>query len=243
MTKNQLSPKFSPQQIIDCNFYTEGCDGGYEILVAKFAWEFGLEEENCYSPNGDHDYSDPESDGQCFDRKDNCGEYSSERERWENKYGVSQFNFVGGKYGESSELSMMKEIRARGPIPVAFNVNSDFYIYQNGVFKNNDLKVDGENVEVNHFFAAVHTDVVEKVKISNNHMKDSFEFEDINHSVLILGWGQTADESPKKYWIVQNSWGYEFGEDGYFYILRGEDNAAIESFATDIRPRLPRKYR
>jgi C1A family cysteine protease len=33
------------------------------------------------------------------------------------------------------------------------------------------------------------------------------------HAVVVLGWGQ---EKNTKYWIVRNSWGFEWGDNGYF---------------------------
>jgi cathepsin C len=38
----------SPQQSIDCNYYNQGCDGGYPFLVEKFGTENHLVTEATY---------------------------------------------------------------------------------------------------------------------------------------------------------------------------------------------------
>lgn len=46
------------------------------------------------------------------------------------------------------------------------------------------------------------------------------------HAIRILGWGV---EDGTKYWLVANSWNTDWGENGYFKIVRGEDHCGIES--------------
>jgi cathepsin B len=45
------------------------------------------------------------------------------------------------------------------------------------------------------------------------------------HAVEIVGWGEEDDV---KYWIIKNSWGTEWGDGGYFRMVRGINNCEIE---------------
>ncbi|EAT38474.1 AAEL009637-PA [Aedes aegypti] len=46
------------------------------------------------------------------------------------------------------------------------------------------------------------------------------------HAIRILGWGV---EDGTKYWLIANSWNSDWGDNGFFKILRGEDHLGIES--------------
>lgn len=48
----------------------------------------------------------------------------------------------------------------------------------------------------------------------------------IVHDISVVGYGETNGQ---KYWLVRNSWGTHWGEDGLFQVCRGTNNIAIES--------------
>ena len=45
------------------------------------------------------------------------------------------------------------------------------------------------------------------------------------HAIEIVGWGK---EGIKDYWIIKNSWGENWGDKGYFKMIRGTNNCEIE---------------
>ncbi len=116
---------------------------------------------------------------------------------------IRDYAYVGGYYGACTEEAMMQEIMAYGPVSVAINVHSDMLAYQSGVYSR------GQNGHPGSAPTLPGWEVT-------------------NHAVLCVGWGET---SGKKFWIVKNSWGEDWGERGYVRIERGVDMIAIESMA------------
>ena len=60
------------------------------------------------------------------------------------------------------------------------------------------------------------------------------------HAVRIVGWGQEGGE---RYWRVANTWGNNWGEEGYFRIARGDNECLIEEFVLGVWPRKKRASR
>ena len=58
------------------------------------------------------------------------------------------------------------------------------------------------------------------------------------HAVMLIGWGV---DGGVPYWIIQNSWGTGWGENGFLRIQRGSDTARVESFMglVVIKPKPP----
>lgn len=60
------------------------------------------------------------------------------------------------------------------------------------------------------------------------------EWTKVDHSNLCVGWGET--ENGDKYWIIQNTWGKDWGLNGYVWFKKGDDVAGIESIAVFADP-------
>lgn len=56
---------------------------------------------------------------------------------------------------------------------------------------------------------------------------------EVNHAVVLVGW-DTVDGVD--YWIGRNSWGLNWGENGYFRIKRGVNKCKIENYAAYVEP-------
>jgi len=120
------------------------------------------------------------------------------------RYRAANHRYVGGWYGNSSAADMMLELHRHGPLVVSFEPSSDFMFYSGGVFTQDEL---GNP-------ASLHS--------------SGLEWQKVDHAVLLVGWGE---EFGQKYWTVQNSWGEQWGENGYFRIKRGNNEVGVESIA------------
>ena len=112
VTNNKDKTEFSRQFPLSFSFYTEGCEGGYPILVAKFFNEFEIVPESCFNYQT--------KNGKCSDV---CNYKQNPI-----KYYVSKYEYLGGFYGATNEVAIMKEIRARGPVPGNMTVPRSFLI-------------------------------------------------------------------------------------------------------------------
>ncbi|XP_057296044.1 dipeptidyl peptidase 1-like [Hydractinia symbiolongicarpus] len=180
-TNNAKQPVFSPQNIVACSNYSQGCSGGFAYLVAgMYAQNFGVVSEESYPYVG--------NDTKCDGSKGGARTY------------VSDYGYVGGFYGGTNEALMRVALLKYGPLAVGIYTYPDFFQYKGGIYHHTGLK---SNFKFNPFEATT-------------------------HAVLVVGYGV---ENNEKFWIVKNSWGANWGEEGYIRVRRGTDEIAIESVA------------
>lgn len=61
----------------------------------------------------------------------------------------------------------------------------------------------------------------------------------VDHAVVVVGYGS---ESGLDYWLVRNSWGTNWGEDGYFKMERNMKRTYTGKCGIAIEPSYPVKY-
>ncbi|XP_078495197.1 dipeptidyl peptidase 1-like [Ciona intestinalis] len=116
-TNNTQTPVFSPQEVVSCSQYAQGCEGGFPFLIAgKYAHDFGVVEEHCYP------YLGKDTD-KCSPMVSNC-----------RRHYVAKYEYVGGYYGGCTPEKMMEDLVAFGPIAVAIEVYPDFQQYKSGIY-------------------------------------------------------------------------------------------------------------
>lgn len=198
-------PQLSPQFLLQCNYMTEGCEGGWPHFQAYFAQNGHMVSEEC-AP-----YTASTKGGE-------CAKFASCKPEAR----VVKTYDVGGGYGKTTEKLMMKEILRNGPLNTEFQAPSIFSMYKSGLLTQDgfaSLKEMSDNEGIN-----------EKANnLSNKTLNDhGFSWANVNHSVMIMGWGEDPNNGTR-YWIVRNSYGKSWGDKGDFLVRRGQDDMGIES--------------
>jgi hypothetical protein len=65
--------------------------------------------------------------------------------------------------------------------------------------------------------------------------EQGLSFHNWTHSILIVGWG-VDEKTNQKYWILRNSYGPNWGENGDFKVARGTNDFGIEAHHVSYIP-------
>lgn len=187
----------STEHALDCNIYSQGCDGGFPEHVIRFAEVNGIMTDEEY-------YTSYISgvDGVSQECKTSVGS---------KRYYFTAGQQLGGYYGAVTDpVEMQWELYRHGPYPVSIYVDSE------GYFKNGDLYGPANNHET----------------VESDDPKRHYFIDELNHCVLLIGWGTFSNGT--KYWIIMNSWGEEWGDQGTMKIAMGTNAYGIESSPTTM---------
>ncbi|XP_019631919.1 PREDICTED: dipeptidyl peptidase 1-like isoform X1 [Branchiostoma belcheri] len=121
LTNNTQQVVLSPQEVVSCGKYSQGCEGGFPYLIAgKYAEDFGVVLEDCYPYEG---------------KDSSCKDTSKCRRGY-----ATNYRYVGGFYGGCNEELMQLELVKNGPMAVAFEVYDDFLHYKGGIYEHTGLR-------------------------------------------------------------------------------------------------------
>eukprot|EP01022_Parablepharisma_sp_SALTPOND_P009515 TRINITY_DN1394_c0_g1_i4.p1 TRINITY_DN1394_c0_g1~~TRINITY_DN1394_c0_g1_i4.p1 ORF type:complete len:561 (-),score=31.41 TRINITY_DN1394_c0_g1_i4:50-1732(-) len=205
-TKNWIKPELSAQQILSCSSYSEGCKGGEAITVGKFGIDFGYIQNQCFP----YSYKEQKCEYKCQG-------YPGV------KVGAAFASYVGDYHGSPgmNEKTIMKEIRARGPVTAGIISPLALPYYKSGIIACNGVLMPRENL------SETEAEMLRRIKEG---------FRPVEHLVVIAGWGE--NEKGEKYWIIQNTWGEIHGDKGYFLLKRGGNECAIETDVVALYPKI-----
>ncbi|XP_072170290.1 uncharacterized peptidase C1-like protein F26E4.3 [Diadema setosum] len=210
----------SPQHLLSCNVKRQqGCNGGHLDRAWWYMRKRGIVSEQCYPYMSGMSPDLQMKKGTCYIKGRGGPSYCPNPAIRSERYVSTPPYRI-----KNDERQIQAEIFRNGPVQAVFNVKSDFFMYRGGVYRHIAMKATPTDVKFSTDQSAVQGDGV-------------FEDEEGGwHSVRILGWGvdRSYANRPLKYWLCANSWGKEWGENGLFRVIRGENECGIESLVIGV---------
>lgn len=203
--------RLSEQQLVACDPQNDGCDGGYPYRAIQYIDQIGGMLHSSAMPYKGicaWDACDENADG-ADDPTPTCDTAVIDKQiKDENVSAVSGWQLVA--MGAEYETLMQYALVKNGPISIAFNaVGMDYY--EHGITG-----------------CDTGTEYTEAGCISDPTEYGSCDPTALDHAVLIVGYGTEDDVD---YWVIKNSWADEWGEDGYYRLLRGVNMCGVANFA------------
>jgi len=116
-TDGAIKTRFSPQEMVNCNYENFGCMGGYLMTTIDYLQTEGLVSNECVPYMGDR--------GMCTYRCSDDGKSSYD------KY----YCAVGSLSVLTSYEQIMMELISNGPLMLGLRIFEDFMNYEHGVYK------------------------------------------------------------------------------------------------------------
>merc|ERR1711865_62733 len=202
----------SEQQLMDCDTSDGSCQGGLPSNAFQFMIDngMGLEDESSYPYKA--------ADGSCHSSA------SSE------KAFITAWHQIS-----TDETQIAAAVQQYGPLSIGINANT-FQNYQSGscgsqdedglkasLAKNGPLSICVNAESWNSYNGGVSTGSC------------SGAYNKLDHCVQLVGYDTTA---ATPYWIVKNSWGTSWGEDGHIWLEMGKNACGIADEAMYVTAEL-----
>jgi C1A family cysteine protease len=201
----------SEQQLVACDVENDGCDGGYPFRAMQYVAQIGgLVRESAYPYKGicAWDACDTNANGG-DDPTPTCDQTVLNTEiEAANVAAIGGYQMVamGPEYEDLAAVVLVKN----GPLSIAFNAaGMDYYVH--GIVGTTQC-LDAASGDIQ---AGCISEYDECNKVS------------LDHAVLITGYG--VDDGVD-YWMIKNSWGSDWGDSGYYRLLKGVNQCGVVSF-------------
>lgn len=207
-----------------CAPWTEGCNGGFSFLTFKHFKESGAPAfgESCGDEGAlteDELATSCESIPRCYTKNP--------------LFYAKDYGYVGGYSQAADEQSIMREIYDHGPVILGFAVSAVPQFW----FGNSDKTI-----------TRFRKSRVQAEPKPNEKIQPWIY---ATHAVVAVGWGEefkrngTNGSETVKFWVIRNSWGKEWGDEGYVKMRKGRNDAGLEveaEWATPDLDRLPEGF-
>merc|ERR1711998_825376 len=194
----------SEQQIVACDTDMYGCEGGYMYAAMQYIAEAGgIVSEEAYPYKGIMmDYS---GDTPTCDKTLVATTLEDDNSTAMAHIESWQFVAMGEEYEDLMATVMLKN----GPLSIAINaIGMDYYVHG-----------------ITGCETIAGADYCEAGAIDDTYPCNP---EELDHGVLAVAYGE---QDSTKYWVIKNSWGTAWGEDGYYRIERGIDHCGVANMA------------
>jgi len=238
--KDNHTLSLSNQQLVSCDTSNYGCDGGFPFIAMQYVQHVGglvswdaLPYANICMDNG----CDATTEVYTGTPACNTGLINTAVEDGTaHTQSGWQMVAMGADYEELMRVAMVKN----GPISIAFNaVGMDYYVHGIvGCSATSDcdagavqaiLPCDPEMLDHAVLIVGYGTqtssayDLTQKA-VPTDDMPTVESGDDSDD-------GDDDGDSEIPYWLIKNSWGSDWGEEGYYRIVRGENHCGVANFA------------
>lgn len=211
---NDFNPNLSPTNLLACDQEQAGCDGGNPYTAFTYIQNRGITSDSCVDYNfckNNQNCTNSSAGGEFGSQLGSilnsaipgynnriCGCYINENPHY--RYYINNIRSIT----ENPDV-VKNHIMTVGPALAGFHIFSNFLDGDGSFYQTNGIYIDTYDYSRNRF----------------GYQPGSANFQG-SHAVVIIGWGtDTINGKKVDYWLCRNSWGRNWGDNGYFKLAMG----------------------